>query len=293
MATTVETARTVPEEEIASRPEVTLPIHEGRVFHFLRQIRLPDVYPFNLRGEDYLNSHLKRGMDVSLGVVGTVLFSPFTLGGMIAVKIESPHLPTIIKQERHGREGNVFGMYKIRSMIKNLEATGEIDPTRVGQILRATSVDELPQFLNVILGSMSLVGRRPVLGTYSKNQAEWMSVHLPYKRAKRRFRFTDEQWRSGALPEKQGGQEKITVEEIERYADEVRVKTLEKLRQFRKPGAGKPGVTGLYQILGRREIEEHHRIRLETFYEEHASLGLDLAILVATVPALLSRRGAV
>ncbi|MBI4065508.1 sugar transferase [Candidatus Gottesmanbacteria bacterium] len=262
------------------------PLHEGRIFHALRKIHaFDDIYPFTLRGEEYLTSDWKRGMDLVLGSLAMIPAAPIVAGATLLTKIESPYLPAIITQQRYGREWNLFGMLKIRSMRDNYEATGDIAPTRVGRVLRITSIDELPQLINVLFGYMSLVGRRPIIDQSLRNIYELMRGHLPYIRARRRFGFTDEEWRSGELPEE-------TKREIREYADLVREKTLMRFSQFIERNTGRPGITGLYQVLGRRIVPEHQRVRLDIFYEQHTSLGLDLAILAGTLPAVVSRSGA-
>lgn len=262
------------------------PLHEGMVFHALRKFHAFDsIYPFTLRGEDYLTSDWKRGMDLGLGLLACIPAGPVVAGAVLLTKIESPSLPAVIEQQRYGRDWNPFGILKIRSMRDNHEITGDILPTRVGRVLRETSLDELPQLINVILGDMSLVGRRPPIEVYLQNLCDLMRVHLPYIRAKQRFGFTDEDWQSGVLSEE-------AQTEIRAYADAVRKKTLERFALFMEKNTGRPGITGLYQVLGRRLVPEHQRVRLDIFYEQHASLGLDMAILAATPAAVVSQRGA-
>jgi lipopolysaccharide/colanic/teichoic acid biosynthesis glycosyltransferase len=112
---------------------------------------------------------VKRFMDVSLAILGLCLLAPLMLITAAAVLLESGR-PIFFRQVRVGRDGREFGMYKFRSMVRNAQAAGphftrDGDPrvTRVGRIIRRTSVDELPQLLNVVLGHMSLVGPRPSL----------------------------------------------------------------------------------------------------------------------------------
>ena len=113
--------------------------------------------------------------------------------------------------------------------------TGE-DPriTRLGKILRATSLDELPNLINVILGEMSLVGPRPEMPFIVDTYEEWQLKRLDVK----------------------------------------------------------PGVTGLWQILGRKDLPLHENLEYDFYYIKNRSLSLDLSILVRTVTAVLSRRGA-
>lgn len=123
---------------------------------------------------------LKRSMDILFSFLGIIAFSPVMLVVAIAIKLDSKGA-IIFSQTRMGKNGNSFKMYKFRSMVQDAEAlldnlqhrnemTGPVfkikeDPriTRVGRIIRKTSLDELPQLFNVIRGEMSLVGPRPNL----------------------------------------------------------------------------------------------------------------------------------
>ncbi len=112
----------------------------------------------------------KRLSDIVISILGLVITSPILLITAIAIKLESPG-PVIFKQERLGLHGRVFKIYKFRSMCEGAEkkGTGQYsfagDPrvTRVGSFIRKTSIDELPQFLNILRGDMSLIGPRPTL----------------------------------------------------------------------------------------------------------------------------------
>ena len=141
---------------------------------------------------------IKRMVDVFGGLVGILVFSPIMLIVAIAVKIDSPG-PILFKQERAGQNGRKFKMYKFRSMYQDAEKrkqelmdqnemNGELmfkmkeDPriTRVGKVIRKLSIDELPQFFNVLGGSMSLVGTRPPtmdeVEKYQKNHWRRISI---------------------------------------------------------------------------------------------------------------------
>ncbi|PEE65625.1 multidrug MFS transporter [Bacillus thuringiensis] len=144
---------------------------------------------------------LKRVMDLIGAIVGLIVFSPIFLLISILYMIGNNKGPVFFKQIRMGKNGKEFHIYKFRSMIVNAEEklrSNEIlykkyidnnyklepseDPriTKVGQFLRKTSLDELPQFLNVLKGDMSLVGPRPVvqeeLIEYGKRKDEFLSV---------------------------------------------------------------------------------------------------------------------
>lgn len=113
---------------------------------------------------------VKRFLDVTASFLGLVLLSPLLLAVSILIKIDSRG-PVIFRQKRIGRNGKVFEIYKFRSMCVGAEKTGsgvysgkgDARVTRVGKILRATSIDELPQLLNILKGEMSFVGPRPPL----------------------------------------------------------------------------------------------------------------------------------
>ena len=115
---------------------------------------------------------LKRSMDVVVSAAALVLFSPFMLLTALLVKLDSPG-PVFYVQERMGLDAKPFGMIKFRSMRPNAEDDGpgwtvEDDPrrTKLGTIMRRFNIDELPQFVNVLLGDMSLVGPRPERPVY-------------------------------------------------------------------------------------------------------------------------------
>ena len=113
---------------------------------------------------------VKRALDVTFSLIGTAVSSPILLAVAAAVKLDSKG-PVIFKQERLGKDGKVFEMYKCRSMCVGAEhmGTGQYSykgdsrVTRVGKIIRATSLDELPQFINILKGDMSFIGPRPTL----------------------------------------------------------------------------------------------------------------------------------
>ncbi len=195
--------------------------------------------------------HGKRALDVLAAVLGMVVFGPLMLALGLIVRLDS-NGPMFYRSRRTGRNGRIFTFYKLRSMAVDAherrsellhlnEVQGPIfkirkDPrvTRIGGWLRRTSLDELPQLLNVLKGDMSLVGPRP------------------------------------PLPE-----------EVERYEP----------WQRRRLDV-QPGITCLWQISGRSRIGFEEWMRLDLEYIRHRSFGLDLKILLRTVPAVLSREGA-
>ncbi len=194
---------------------------------------------------------IKRVMDIAGGLVGmliTLLFFPFVA---IAIKLDSPG-PVLFSQVRIGRNGRRFKIYKFRSMYidaeerkKELEKQNEMqglmfkmenDPriTRVGKFIRKTSIDELPQFYNVVKGDMSLVGTRPP-----------------------------------------------TADEFEKYN-----------QYYRRRISMTPGLTGLWQVSGRSEIENFDDVvKYDLEYIDGWSLTLDIKILLRTVWVVIAGRG--
>jgi lipopolysaccharide/colanic/teichoic acid biosynthesis glycosyltransferase len=127
----------------------------------------------------------KRILDVCLALCALLLLSPILLIAALAVALESG-FPVLFKHQRVGQGGREFGMYKFRSMVKNAASLGPYhtvnnDPriTRVGRFIRKTSIDELPQLINVLLGDMSLVGPRPYVAAQKAQytEAQWAERH--------------------------------------------------------------------------------------------------------------------
>ena len=133
---------------------------------------------------------IKRALDIAVSltvlIVGAI---PMALV-ILAIRLESPG-PAIFKQKRIGRDGKVFDFYKFRSMCVGAEHTGsgvysdknDSRVTRVGRFIRATSIDELPQVINILKGDMSLIGPRPPLtyhpwpyGDYTEQQKRMFAV---------------------------------------------------------------------------------------------------------------------
>ncbi len=209
------------------------------------------VISFSLQNMDYRRLMIKRVFDIIGSLVGiliTLIVFPFVA---LAIVIESPG-PVIFKQERIGKNGRRFMMYKFRSMYKDAEkrlndvmdkneVKGlmfkiEDDPriTKVGRFIRKTSIDELPQFFNVLKGDMSLVGTRPP-----------------------------------------------TVNEFEQYNS-----------HYRRRLCITPGITGMWQANGRSDISDFDQVvKLDLEYIDQWSLRLDAKLLLLTVLAVLFRRG--
>lgn len=114
--------------------------------------------------------YVKRFLDIIFSIAGLIITLPINIIIAILIKLTSKG-PVIFKQERIGKNSKVFKMYKFRSMVDKSEHTGsgvysgENDPrvTKIGKIIRKTSIDEIPQLLNILKGEMSFIGPRPVL----------------------------------------------------------------------------------------------------------------------------------
>lgn len=148
--------------------------------------------------EKPIYSFMKRVFDIGASFVGLVCLSPILLVASVAIKIESKG-PIIFSQDRVGLNGKIFKMYKLRSMVSNAEELKEKlleqnemsgpmfkmkdDPriTKVGKFIRKTSIDELPQLVNVLKGDMSLVGPRPSLPKEVEQFEPWMYERLQVK----------------------------------------------------------------------------------------------------------------
>lgn len=127
----------------------------------------------------------KRFCEVILSLLALIILSPILVITALAVKLDSPG-PVIFKQDRLGRGGKVFKIYKFRSMCENAEHTGsgvysgadDMRVTRVGKNIRATSIDELPQLVNILKGDMSFVGPRPPLTYHPWDISEYTEEQL-------------------------------------------------------------------------------------------------------------------
>lgn len=148
--------------------------------------------------ESILYKFLKRALDIILSTLGLIILSPIILIVAILIKLESKG-PVIFAQKRVGLNGTEFKMYKFRSMVQNAEELKEKlskknemsgpmfkikeDPrvTKVGKFIRKTSIDELPQLINILKGEMSLVGPRPSLPKEVAKFEPWMLKRLEVK----------------------------------------------------------------------------------------------------------------
>jgi undecaprenyl phosphate N,N'-diacetylbacillosamine 1-phosphate transferase len=125
--------------------------------------------------------YIKRLLDILISLVGLIFLSPVILIVAILVRIKIGS-PVIFKQERPGKDGKIFRLYKFRSMSDKKDKNGKLLPdnerlTKFGRILRATSLDELPELVNILKGEMSLIGPRPLAVCY-----------LPYYNEKEKHR---------------------------------------------------------------------------------------------------------
>ena len=210
------------------------------------------VITYSMFRSSYKRLFIKRFIDIIGGLVGLILTGIITLFLAPAIKLDSPG-PVFFSQVRIGKNGRRFKIYKFRSMYidaeerkKELEAQNEMnglmfkmenDPrvTKVGKFIRKTSLDEFPQFLNVLNGDMSLVGTRP------PTENEFMQYNEHYRR---RLSMT-------------------------------------------------PGLTGLWQISGRSDIEDFDEVvKLDLRYIDNWSLTEDFKIILKTVGVVLFGRGA-
>ena len=145
-----------------------------------------------------LYNFLKRMMDIVGALLGLIILSPLLIIIAILIKVDSKG-PVIFSQDRVGKDNKIFKMYKFRSMVQNAEdlkhklledneMSGPMfkiknDPriTKIGHFIRKTSIDELPQLVNVLKGEMSLVGPRPSLPNEVEKFEQWMFRRLEVK----------------------------------------------------------------------------------------------------------------
>ncbi|WP_231735441.1 sugar transferase [Gracilibacillus massiliensis] len=198
---------------------------------------------------------IKRLMDLAGSLIGLIITSPLFLVVSIMYFFGDAKGPLFFKQQRYGKNGKIFYIYKFRSMVmdaekklknnkdlyqkylsNNYKLEQEEDPriTKLGKFLRKTSLDELPQLINVLRGDMSLVGPRPIveeeLLEYKNKRNDFLSV--------------------------------------------------------------KPGITGYWQVSGRSEIGYPERVDLELYYVYNQSIYMDIKIIIQTLIVVLLKRGA-
>lgn len=205
----------------------------------------------------------KRTVDFILSITLGLIFSPVCLATALAIKLDSEGPILADTPMRVGKDGNLFKMYKFRSMISNAHQLLRADPkfktlyeqykrnsyklkedprvTRLGRFIRRHSIDEIPQLLNVLKGEMSLVGPRAYYPDELKEQQK-------------------------KYPQTQ---------------DLVQVVL-----------STKPGITGSWQVSGRSEINFDHRIAMDADYVQKKSILYDMIILLKTPWAMISGKGA-
>lgn len=205
---------------------------------------------------------VKRSIDVASASLVTVLGFPFFLAVALLIKLTSQG-PVFYSQLRIGERGEVFTLYKFRTMrqgaddaihreftrsfIEGRMSNSSLDEkspsvykltndprvTSIGNFLRKTSLDELPQFINILKGEMTIVGPRPPLQYELEYYEEWHKLRL-----------------------------------------EVR-----------------PGLTGLWQVSGRSSVPFNEMVKLDLYYIEHWTLLLDFKIMMRTIPVMLFGSG--
>lgn len=144
---------------------------------------LPVINTRDIPLDNPANAAAKRLMDIIISVVMIILTSPIMLIAVLGVKLSSKG-PVIFRQERVGKDNEVFTLYKFRSMrVNEEEKTGWTTPcdkrkTRFGTFMRKTGIDELPQFFNVLKGDMSIVGPRPEMPTFVEQYSKTVPLYM-------------------------------------------------------------------------------------------------------------------
>jgi exopolysaccharide biosynthesis polyprenyl glycosylphosphotransferase len=170
-----------------------------RVMANLASSSMEQEVPAKAIGNTKMTYHiLKRGFDIVCSLLALIVLSPLFLITAIAIRIEDGG-PIIFKQKRNGYQGKVFWMYKFRSMcqdaeklhstlLKDNEADGPVfkikkDPrvTKVGRFIRKTSIDELPQLVNVLRGEMTIVGPRPIVTYETAKMNDYQKQRMQVK----------------------------------------------------------------------------------------------------------------
>jgi exopolysaccharide biosynthesis polyprenyl glycosylphosphotransferase len=207
---------------------------------FFEDIGGTPYFILKANGESKIYDSFKRLFDILASIILLIIFSPFIPLIMLAIKIDSDG-PIIFKQNRVGMNGKIFTMYKFRTMyhdVKKYERApySSDDPriTKVGKILRKFSLDEIPQFINVIKGDMSLIGPRPEMPFIVEKYNEWQRKRLSVR----------------------------------------------------------PGLTGLWQVLGRKELPLEENLEYDFYYIANRSISLDIAILIKTFFMVIRQKGA-
>lgn len=180
---------------------------------------------------------IKRGFDIIAALGGLIVFSPIIIIVALLVRFNLGS-PILFTQDRVGKDNKIFKMMKFRTMKDGVDKDGNLLPdnerlTSFGKLLRSTSLDELPELINILKGDMSLIGPRPLLVEY--------------------------------IP--------LYSEEQKRRHDVL------------------PGLTGWAQINGRNAISWNEKFKLDVYYVDNWSIGLDLKIFFLTFYKLFKRDG--
>lgn len=216
-----------------------------------------DVSVYKNKAKAKIERVAKRGLDIMGGLVGTIILIPLTIILFIANLVTKDNGPLFYTQNRIGKNGKIFKLYKFRSMCvgadeklktyleQNEEARKEYstykklknDPriTKVGSLIRKLSIDEFPQFINILKGEMSLVGPRP----YLEREKDDMTYYYKY----------------------------IV--------------------------SCKPGLTGYWQIAGRSNVTFDERLHMDMDYFRKHTLKTDIKILKKTVEQCVKKEGAI
>ena len=127
---------------------------------------------------EFYTRYIKRLLDIALSITAVLVLSPIALLCALAIKLDDPKGSILFRQQRNGKDGRVFRIIKFRTMKRHLSG-GFVEPTNdtltgVGRVLRKLSLDEIPQFISIIIGDMSLIGPRPLPLAYyeSFNETE-------------------------------------------------------------------------------------------------------------------------
>jgi len=193
-------------------------------------------------GQRFYAKKFKRILDLFFGILLFMLFIPLFIIVPVIIRIDSKG-KVLFKQKRLGKDGKEFWIYKYRSMVEGAEKKGsgvysfkgDARVTKVGKFIRKTSIDEIPQIVNIIKGEMSFIGPRPTL------------TYHPWK--------------------------------LEEYSD------------FQKQRfAVRPGIAGLAQLKGRKEVDWSKRIEYDIEYIKTISVFLDMKLMLITVFRVLAMR---
>ena len=212
----------------------------------------------------YLHGRVKRVMDILVASVGLVLCAvPVAIAAIIIKCMD--HVPVLFRQDRFGLDGKPFGMYKLRTLTI-VETDQTVTPmimerkprnlavTRTGSFWRKTSIDEMPQFWNVLKGEMSLVGHRPFPYYYSHRLKELDICHEGLTKCD------------------------LCPEDIESYLNII--------------SRYKPGLIGYSSVNGRSDLSFQEKMCYDAEYAAQASLWLDIKILFRAVIVVLTAKGA-